>query len=438
MIGRQYASQMVSAPRQIAAQLLRAADSPGDFLENRLEHDDGFRSLRPDDRRLAQELIFGVTRWRGTLDWLIARKTAGRPQNASVQMLLRLGLYQLFWLDRIPEFAAVNETVQLARESGYAPQSGFINAVLRGCLREGEELARALDELRTTEPATGWSHPGWLVERWQAALTDPADLQALLEWNNTPPSVFARANLLRMEQGRLLELWRNENLAYDFRFYEWAGENMVFQLHAVPSLAQLPSFQQGGFYVQDPSTLLAVHELGPLPGETILDYCAAPGGKATYMAQLMGNQGRIVAHDLSADRLEFVRENCTRLGVNIVELVAAPPAILPDQFDRVLVDAPCSNTGVMRRRVELRWRLTADEITRLAEEQLGLLRRVAPGLKPGGTLVYSTCSLEPEENQQVVAQFLAIDPRYELIRERQLHPVHDGVDGAFVAVLRRK
>ena len=438
MIGRQYASQMVSAPRQIAAQLLRAADSPGDFLENRLEHDDGFRSLRPDDRRLAQELIFGVTRWRATLDWLIARKTNGRPQSASVQMLLRLGLYQLFWLDRIPEFAAVNETVQLARESGYGPQSGFINAVLRGCLREGEEVVRELERLRTEDPATGWSHPAWLVERWQSALGDPADLQVLLEWNNTPPSVFARANLLRIEPGRLLEQWRNENLAYDFRFYEWAGENLVFQLHAVPSLAQLPSFQQGGFYVQDPSTLLAVHELAPLPGETILDYCAAPGGKATYMAQLMGNRGRIVAHDLSVDRLEFVRENCARLGVKIVELAAAPPPILPDQFDRVLVDAPCSNTGVMRRRVELRWRLTADEITRLAEEQLGLLRRVAPGLKSGGTLVYSTCSLEPEENQQVVAQFLAIDSRYELVLERQLHPVHDGVDGAFVAVLRRK
>ena len=428
---------MVSAPRQIAAQLLRAADAPGDFLENRLEHDAGFRSLRPDDRRLAQELIFGVTRWRGTLDWIIARKTNGRAQDPAVQTLLRLGLYQLFWLDRIPEFAAVNETVQLARELGFSAQSGFINAVLRGCLRDGDELSRALDGLRTSDPAAGWSHPGWLVDRWRAALGEDG-LKTLLTWNNTPPPIFARANLLRLEQGKLLEQWRIEEITYDFRRYEWTGENLVFQLYAIPSLAQLPSFQQGGFYVQDPSTLLAVHELAPLPGETILDYCAAPGGKTTYIAQVMGNQGRIVAHDISADRMAFVRENCARLGVTAVEFATSPLPILPNQYDRVLLDAPCSNTGVLRRRVELRWRITPEEIARLAAEQLGLLHRVAPGLKPGGTLVYSTCSLEPEENQQVIAAFLAEDSRYELVRERQLHPVTDGVDGAFVAVLRRK
>ena len=430
---------MVSAPRQIAARLLRADDAPGDFLENRLEQDPSFRSLHPDDRRLAQELAFGVTRWRVTLDWLIARKTNGRAQNPSVQTLLRLGLYQLFWLDRIPEFAAVNETVQLARESGFSGQGGFINAVLRGCLRESAAIRAELDHLRRTQPALGWSHPAWLVERWRTAFGE-AELPPLLAWNNTPPRTFARVNTLRTDAAKLVEQWRAEGVGYDLRTFDWTGANLVFPLRSHPPLAELPSFRQGGFYVQDPSTLLAVQELAPLAGETILDFCAAPGGKTTYMAQLMGNHGRIVAHDNSPERLKWVAENCTRLGVTCVELASAPGSSLgaPGLYDRILVDAPCSNTGVLRRRVELRWRLSAEEITCLAAEQSAILRQVAPALKPGGTLVYSTCSLEAEENHEVVARFLGETAGFELRRELQLHPLTAEVDGAYVAVLQRK
>lgn len=429
---------MVSAPRQIAARLLRAADAPGDFLENRLEYDRSFQNLRPDDRRLAQELIFGVTRWRTTLDWLIARKGApGKAQHPTVAVLLRLGLYQLFWLDRIPEFAAVNETVQLARELGYDSRSGFINAVLRAYVREQPQTRAELDRLRTSDPATGWSHPAWLVERWRAALGEE-DLRRLLSWNNTPPRNFARANTLRMDAGRLLEQWRAEDVDYDFLRHDWTDENLIFELRSHPSLEHLPSFRQGGFYVQDPSTLLAVQELDPQPGDRVLDWCAAPGGKATFMAQRMANQGRIVAHDTSSERLELLRENCERLGVKCVEPVDASYAPPAGSFDRILVDAPCSNTGVLRRRIELRWRIQPEEITRLATEQLAILHRVAPALKAGGTLVYSTCSLEAEENHEVVAKFVAAETGFELVRELQLHPVTAGVDGAFVAVLRRK
>ena len=178
----------------------------------------------------------------------------------------------------------------------------------------------------------------------------------------------------------------------------------------------------------------------------MLDLCAAPGGKLTYLAQLMGNQGRLVAQDTGSDRLELVRENCARLGVSIMELATtgngtnqptslAPALALPDRFDRILIDAPCSNTGVMRRRVDLRWRIRVDELARLREGQLGLLRRAAPLLQPGGRLVYSTCSLEPEENHEVVAQFLAEQTRFTLLAERNLTPFTDAVDGAYVAVL---
>jgi 16S rRNA (cytosine967-C5)-methyltransferase len=188
--------------------------------------------------------------------------------------------------------------------------------------------------------------------------------------------------------------------------------------------------------VQDPSTLLAVEQLGPQPGETILDWCAAPGGKTTFIAQLMQNRGRVVAQDNQPDRLKLLQENCDRLGALCVEVSPALPA--SGEFDRVLIDAPCSNTGVMRRRVDLRWRLQPSEIQRLRDAQAALLAQAAPRVKAGGTLVYSTCSLEPEENEDVTGQFLKEHPGSELESQRQLLSFVEGVDGAYVARLRRR
>jgi 16S rRNA (cytosine967-C5)-methyltransferase len=197
----------------------------------------------------------------------------------------------------------------------------------------------------------------------------------------------------------------------------------------------------GQFYVQDPSTLLAVDVLDPQPGEAVLDVCAAPGGKTTYIAQKMQNRGQIIAADSSSARLGLVGENCRRLGVEIVSTLACRGTRLDrclrgQMFDRVLVDAPCSNTGVMRRRPDLRWRLTEREISRLAELQSQLLQAAADFTKPGGALVYSTCSLEPEENERVVERFCRAHPRWALETTRSLFPPRDGVDGAFVARLR--
>ena len=190
--------------------------------------------------------------------------------------------------------------------------------------------------------------------------------------------------------------------------------------------------------MQDPSTLLAPALLGAQPGETILDLCAAPGGKTTFIAQQMDNTGKIIAQDISSDRLKLIRENCARLGVMNVEAVPNSSfIILHSSFDRILVDAPCSNTGVMRRRVDLRWRITPEEILRLQKTQLDLLRQAATKLKPGGVLVYSTCSLEPEENSEVVKGFLSEHKNFKLESERELLPFADNVDGAFVARLKK-
>jgi 16S rRNA (cytosine967-C5)-methyltransferase len=423
-------------PRQIAAHVLQQRKTGGEFTENLL--DDAFAGTRlsPVNRGLCHELVCGAVRWQATLDWLIARKTGGRGQKLALQNLLRLGLYQIFWLDRIPGHAAVNETVELAKHAGFNTQAGFVNAVLRGYLREADETKKLLADLKNSQPALGYSQPEWLVEKWRKNFGDEK-VRQLLDWNNTPPKNFARVNTLKTDAGKLVERWREENVEYDFFTRDWIGENLTFELKSHPPLASLGSLRDGWFYIQDPGTLLAVRELDPQPGETILDLCAAPGGKTTFIAQQMNNQSRLVAHDTFPDRLKLIEENCQRLGVTCVETIL--PSTLNSQlstgFDRILVDAPCSNTGVLRRRVDLRWRISPEEILRLKKTQLELLQQAATKLKPGGTLVYSTCSLEPEENSEVVKAFLAAHQHFKLASERQLLPFADNVDGAFVARL---
>jgi len=489
-------------PREIAVRVLQQRRAGGKFIEDLLETALYDAQLSPADRGLCQEITYGVVRWQATLDWLIARKTNGREQKPALQNLLRLGLYQIFWLDRIPDHAAVNETVELAKQNGFGAQAGFVNAILRGYLREADATKKSLGELKITQPALGWSHPEWLVSRWQQRW-GTEKTASLLEWNNTPPKTFARVNTLKFRRGELSEpqtseiklgarvtrpsefkdagdllaRWRDENVEYDFVRRDWLEENLVFELKSHPPLNSLASFRDGWFYIQDPGTLLAVCQLGSQSGETILDFCAAPGGKTTFIAQLMNNQGCIVAQDVSGKRLKWIQENCARLGVTCVETVVSDwarphPDPLPQEreqpsatreisnrvrfadrlttipslpagegrgegklFDRILVDAPCSNTGVMRRRVDLRWRIQPEEIERLRNAQLDLLKQAATRVKPGGVLVYSTCSLEPEENQEVVKQFLGDHADFKLESERELLPFADNVDGAFVAAL---
>ena len=439
-------------PRQIAVRVLGQRRPGGEFTENLLELALANAQLSSADRGLCQEIVYGIVRWQAALDRLIARKTGGREQKPGLQNLLRLGLYQIFWLDRIPDHAAVNETVELAKHGGFGQQAGFINAILRGYLREADATRKLLADLKTADPATGCSHPEWLVARWQKHFGAEKTAQ-LLDWSNTPPKTFARVNGLKADAGRLVEKWREENVDYDFVRRDWLEENLVFELKSHPSLNLLASFRDGWFYVQDPSTLLAVRELGAQTGETILDLCAAPGGKTTFLAQLMNNEGKIVACDVSEERLKLIRENCQRLGVTCIEfcrsrgnealsekteisqrLLTSSPT--DKKFDRILVDAPCSNTGVLRRRVDLRWRISPEEISRLHQTQLELLKLAATKLKPGGVLIYSTCSLEPDENSEVVKEFLREHTGFELENERALLPFADSVDGAYVARLK--
>lgn len=423
----------VEKPREIAVKVLLERQK-GEYVEELLDSALRNHELKPEDRGFLQELVYGVVRWEMTLDWLIAHKTNGKPQKEIVQNLLRTALYQMFWLERVPSYAAVNETVEICKASGLQPQAKFINAVLRGYGREMELTRQRLADLKEAKPPLGYSHPEWLWKRWEKAFGRKLAMR-LMEWNNSPPPVYARINTLRASKGEVLSRWADEGVAVEEMQFDWLPENTLYKFISHPTMSKLESFQRGMFYVQDPSTLLAPGLMEVKGGEAVLDMCAAPGGKTTYLAQLMTNQGRIVARDIESARLKRVEENAARLGAN----VETQSALVDDEvFDRVLIDAPCSNTGVMRRRVELRWRVKPEEIKRLALTQMELLRAGAKRVRTGGFLVYSTCSLEREENQLVVGQFLAENSKFSLDKERTLTPMNDGVDGAYCARLLRR
>ena len=421
-------------PREIAARILHEWARGRRTAEALLGR--ALPGLTGADRRLCQELVLGVIRRQATLDWLIAQKTDGRRQPELVRILLRLGLYQVFFLDRIPGHAAVNETVNLARSRDLASRTGFLNAVLRNCLRDKDAWLAKLANLRESHPAIGHSHPQWLVQRWADRWPN---YEKLLAWNNQPAPIFARRNTLRTSAADLEAQWQSEGVTCEPAPLAWLGKGMMWRLKTEGSPAELPSFAEGKFYLQDPSTLAAVQELDPRPGENILDLCAAPGGKATAVAQRMQDDGQLLATDVDVARLERLRENLDRLGITCaqpkplhgIDLKRAGP------FDRILVDAPCTNTGVMRRRVEVRWRLRPEDIPPMARTQTSLLQRAAARLKCGGVLVYSTCSLEAEENEAVVETFLKQRADFSQESARTITPMADGVDGAFVARMRR-
>src|SRR5436190_14749122 len=377
--------------------------------------------LTASDRAFALELFYGVLRNLTLLDFWIGCLRASRIET-NVRETLRLGLYQVLIL-KTPEYAAVHETVALAPQK----QRPIVNAILRAATRQcSKMLARADAQplyVRT-------SHPQFLVERWREHFgADQAE--ELCKWNNAPPRIYGRINRLKIDPETFLQLYPDSHPVSD--------NSDFVQLNSLPAAA----LESGHCYIQDPSTVVACELLDPKPGEKILDTCAAPGGKTTYLAQHMQDRGTIIACDRDTQRLQIVNDNVARLGATIIHAVHhdwlredLPRDIASiEPFDRVLVDAPCTNTGVMRRRIDVRWRLQPDDFSRMGDEQFTITCAALRLVKSGGVLVYSTCSLEPEENQRVVRRLLSELPGLSLEAERGLLPFSDGFDGAFAAKL---
>lgn len=422
----------LSSARRVALAALRTWRTKKQFADATIADGLAKSQLQSADRAFALELFYGTLRNLTLVDFWITNLRRGRV-DVDLRDILRLGLYQLF-IARTPEHAAVYETVELAPKR----QRAITNALLRSALRNGKELrvkakSQPLD-LRT-------SHPKFLIQRWENAFGKKAT-QTLCDWNNTPPPIYARINQLKIDRLTFLERYRTaRSLPNIFNFVE------------LPSPAK--ALEAGDCYVQDPSTAIACELLQPQPDEKVLDACAAPGGKTSYLAELMGNRGLLVACDREPMRLRLLHENLTRLGVKIARIIcqdwtkSAPRSEIKSHapFDRILVDAPCTNTGVMRRRVDVRWRLTPADFVRMQRRQIEIVRSVLPLLKPGGILVYGTCSLEREEDDDVVQALLRGMPArrglaegrsiLQLEEERRSLPFIDHFDGAFAARLRR-
>jgi len=426
-------------PRQIAIDVLIQSQKTQFPVERILNNALIENKLDTKDSNLCRELVSGCVRWRRLLDWLINQHANKQEQKPIIQEILRLGLYQIFFLNRIPEHAIVNESVILAKANNHKRQSGFINALMRRFLKEKESVFKIISQLQDEHPALGQSHPDWLYEKWKERWGREKAIR-LLEWNNQPAPTYARLNKLNTETKVLINRWESEKV--DVRPFEcdWAKQGSIYQLRKHPKIETLQSFRDGLFYIQDPSTLLSIDFLKPKPGQKILDLCAAPGGKTSLIADRINNHGEITATDINRARLELVQENCKRLNITCVKIGLAEEILINKEkiFDRVLVDAPCSNSGVIRRRLDLRWRINSNEKERLIKTQFELLEKASYHTKANGLLVYSTCSIEPEENELIIKRFLKKNTEWELQAERTLHPVEDHTDGAYSARLSKK
>jgi 16S rRNA (cytosine967-C5)-methyltransferase len=412
-----------SSARKIALTALREWRTRNQFADTILRRSLEVSVLSTQDRAFSTELFYGALRNLTLLDFWIAQLRDGKIDN-DARDLLRFGIYQLLLL-RVPEHAAVYETVALA-----APRiRGFVNGILRETARRSEEL-RA--QANAESLAVRQSHPQFLIERWNKTFGEEATA-VLCEWNNQPAPIYARINLLRISRDEFAQKYP------DGRALSEDPEFIHFERVPIDALAR------GDCYVQDPSTAVACRLLDPKPGEKILDACAAPGGKTSYITQLASNEAIIVACDREAKRIAQLRENLQRLQVNGALVIehdwesntSTRAVSTHGPFDRIILDAPCSNTGVMRRRVDVRWRVTPEDFARMSQRQLSIFSRVAALLKPGGTLVYSTCSLEAEENEQLVARAVHEVPDLRLFETKSVLPFRDRFDGAFAARLIR-
>jgi 16S rRNA (cytosine967-C5)-methyltransferase len=443
-------------PRSAAFQTLLRIEKERSYADILIDHELANGQLAGPDRGLFTELVYGVLRRQGSLDYIVGQFSSKPPAKLerAVLLLLRLGLYQMFYLDRVPVSAAVNETVKLAKE--LTPRaSGFINAVLRSSDR-GREQLRYPD--REQDPvahlAAVHSHPAWLVQLWLGQL-GLAEAEALATAMAKPAPLTIRVNSLKTDATTLRQRLAAEGLSAQPCRY--APHGLTLAGHA--SLAGSASFREGLFTVQDEASQLAALLLAPLPGERVLDLCAAPGGKATYLAQLMENRGTLVACDRTGRKLELIRETAARLGVSclttgLVDATQPLLSFLPEPFERILVDAPCTGLGVIRRNPEGKWWKEPADPARLAETQLAILGQAAPLLRPGGVMVYATCSTTLAENEQVIDNFLSRHQDFMIEPVRDCAPLleplgtdrgffrswphRDGMDGFFAARLKKK
>lgn len=411
----------------------------------------GDTDIDPREERQAMDYVAGVTRWRRRFDFILGQFYRGdfEGMESTLKQILRIGLYDLLILDT-PPHAALNETVELAKQMVRPGAGGLVNGILRNVVRQRDTLPTPKTDDLAERLAILHSHPTWLVRRWLDRF-GPDDTEALLVWNNTRPTYGVRVNTLKTSMADFRA--RLDALEVDWELAPYLDD--FVRVQGLQRVIREGLLDEGLCAVQDESAGLVVRLLDPQPGEILVDACAAPGGKALYAAERMGNQGRVLAFDIHEGRLQMVREAAADQGIDIVETATADLRDLvrhtaPPQADRVLVDVPCSGLGVLAKRADLRWNRTPEEISDLTTLQDDLLDAAAHLVRPGGLLVYSTCTIDPEENQDRVTAFLTrhpdfqVEPATGLVPEECLSPEgylvtlphRHHMDGAFGVRLR--
>ena len=414
---------MADEVRKAAFQVLTKAEKGGRINEVLDQALNGV-VLTDQERRFITELVMGTTRMRGRLDADLAACYRGRYSRVErgVKRLLRLGAYQLRYMDGVPPHAALSTTVELARVVNLTRAAGLINGVLRELGRQSPpEVPPA--GASAGELATAFSHPAWLVERWMDRWGRDRTI-ALMEWNNRRPTVWLRQRREESARQRLADIAAARGISLQ------PHPVMADYLSASPSPASLLKPQvmkEGLFIVQDPSSGAVVKAVDPHPGEVIVDLCAGPGGKTVALAECVAPEGRILAYEIDHHRVNLINSTLSRLGLDNVDLYPgdATTRTIPEA-DKVLVDAPCTGTGVMARRADLRWRRKPEHLAEITILQMSLLEHAASQLRPGGTLIYATCSLEPEENWVLVHAFQGNHPEFCVV------PMPEGITRAWM------
>ncbi|MFH0811530.1 MAG: 16S rRNA (cytosine(967)-C(5))-methyltransferase RsmB [Pseudomonadota bacterium] len=450
---------MPKTPRYIALEILNKVEKEGGHADEVIGN--SFKAepeLSYQEKAFITELVYGVLRWKYTIDWVLKQFSTSPNRRISrhIRNLLRIGIYQVLYLTHIPIPVLVNATVNLAKELTNEKIASLVNGLLRTVERKREAIRfPSFEENPAQAIAIRYSHPVWLVEKWLHQLGAEETI-SLCKVNNTPPPFTIRTNILKVTREKLREYLTKEGLVCEAT--EHSPDGIIISHPA--DVTRLASFQKGWFFVQDEAAQLISYLVNPRSGEAILDLCAAPGGKTTHLAQLMNNQGQIVAVDVRFDRFLLLKENQSRLGITVIKPVLADatqwfPLQDHKKFDKVLLDAPCSGLGVLRRHPEGKWSKSWLMVNRLKKTQLTMIQNASHYVTLGGVMVYSTCALNAEENEQIVEQFLLQTgnefqienplpylPSQDVpfINSRgyfQTFPHRDSMDGFFAVRLRR-
>lgn len=427
-------SLLYEGPRGTAVKILNRIERTDSYLEKLLDAELRSGDLNDLDKGLLTEIIHGVMRWKLKLDWVLTGFFHGNFTKAesNVRNCLRVALYQILFLDRVPHFAAANEAVEFIKRIRGEKTGDLVNAVLRNILRNLSNIHYpSPEEDQIKYLSVVYSHPVWMVKRWVSRYGFAAT-EKLLIANNEKPELTLRVNRLKTDVPSVLSYLDQHQVPYSKSAYV----DYFIKVKHLADISQSEAFRQGLFTVEDESAGLPCLLLSPQPGERIIDLCAAPGGKTTFIGEIMKNIGEIVAVDRYESKLRFIRESCDRLGIRNVKAVLDDGTSYHGEIaDRVLVDAPCTGLGVLSKKPDIKWKREPEDIAGLTELQLQLLENAALLVKPGGVIVYSTCTIEPEENSGLVKKFLTLHPSFVLDDPRRFVPAELTSDEGYVSTL---